>query len=44
MPVILLGDINEWFVWGRCLRWLISHFEQVPAQQVAAVLDQKETK
>jgi endonuclease/exonuclease/phosphatase family metal-dependent hydrolase len=31
MPVILLGDINEWFVWGKSLRWLVSHFEQVPA-------------
>jgi endonuclease/exonuclease/phosphatase family metal-dependent hydrolase len=31
MPVILLGDINEWFVWGKSLRQLVSHFEQVPA-------------
>jgi len=31
MPVILLGDVNEWFVWGRPLRWLVSHFETVPA-------------
>lgn len=31
MPVILLGDVNEWFVWGRTLRWLVSHFEEVPA-------------
>jgi endonuclease/exonuclease/phosphatase family metal-dependent hydrolase len=31
MAVILLGDVNEWFVWGRSLRWLISHFEAVPA-------------
>lgn len=31
MPVILMGDVNEWFVWGRSLRWLISHFEAVPA-------------
>lgn len=31
MPVILLGDINEWFVWGRALRWLVSHFQAVPA-------------
>jgi endonuclease/exonuclease/phosphatase family metal-dependent hydrolase len=31
MPVILLGDVNEWFVWGRPLRWLVSHFESVPA-------------
>lgn len=31
MPVVLLGDVNEWFVWGRPLRWLVSHFESVPA-------------
>lgn len=31
MPVILLGDINEWFAWGRPLRMLVSHFEPVPA-------------
>jgi len=31
MPVILLGDVNEWFVWGKSLRWLVSHFEEVPA-------------
>lgn len=31
MPVILLGDVNEWFVWGRTLRQLVSHFQAVPA-------------
>lgn len=31
MPVILMGDINEWFAWGRTLRALVSHFESVPA-------------
>ncbi len=31
MPVILMGDVNEWFVWGRGLRRLISHFRSVPA-------------
>lgn len=31
MPVILMGDINEWFMWGRPLRWLVSHFQAVPA-------------
>lgn len=31
MPVILLGDINEWFAWGRTLRRLVSHFQAVPA-------------
>ncbi len=30
-PVILLGDINEWFIWGRPLRWLHSHFGKPPA-------------
>jgi endonuclease/exonuclease/phosphatase family metal-dependent hydrolase len=31
MPVILMGDVNEWFVWGRSLRWLVSHFDRAPA-------------
>ena len=31
MPVILLGDVNEWFMWGKPLRWLVSHFQAVPA-------------
>lgn len=31
MPVILLGDINEWFAWGRTLKRLVAHFEPVPA-------------
>jgi endonuclease/exonuclease/phosphatase family metal-dependent hydrolase len=31
MPVLLMGDVNEWFVWGRPLRWLVSHFEAAPA-------------
>lgn len=31
MPVILLGDINEWFMWGGALRMLVSHFQAVPA-------------
>jgi endonuclease/exonuclease/phosphatase family metal-dependent hydrolase len=31
MPVILMGDINEWFVWGQSLRRLVSHFQAVPA-------------
>lgn len=26
MPVVLLGDINEWFVRGRALWWLREHF------------------
>jgi endonuclease/exonuclease/phosphatase family metal-dependent hydrolase len=31
MPVLLMGDVNEWFVWGRSLRWLVSHFKAAPA-------------
>ena len=31
MPVILLGDLNEWFAWGRPLRMLQAHFEPMPA-------------
>ncbi len=31
MAMILLGDINEWFVWGRSLRRLVGHFQPVPA-------------
>ena len=31
MPVLLMGDVNEWFVWGRPLRTLVSHFQPVPA-------------
>lgn len=31
LPVILLGDINEWFVHGRALRALVAHFRRAPA-------------
>ncbi|TJZ74074.1 endonuclease/exonuclease/phosphatase family protein [Chitiniphilus eburneus] len=31
MPVLLLGDLNEWFMWGRPLRWLTTRFEKTPA-------------
>lgn len=31
MPVLLMGDVNEWFVWGSTLKTLISHFQPVPA-------------
>ena len=31
LPVILVGDINEWFVRGRALRALVSHFRCAPA-------------
>ena len=30
-PTVLLGDLNEWFLWGRPLRWLHQHFERPPA-------------
>jgi endonuclease/exonuclease/phosphatase family metal-dependent hydrolase len=30
-PTALLGDLNEWFLWGRPLRWLHAHFERPPA-------------
>ncbi len=30
-PVVLMGDLNEWFLWGRPLRWLRTRFGQVPA-------------
>lgn len=31
MPTVLMGDLNEWFLWGRTLRWLRAHFGRVPA-------------
>lgn len=31
LPVVLVGDINEWFVRGRALRTLVSHFRRAPA-------------
>ncbi|MBE0620154.1 MAG: endonuclease/exonuclease/phosphatase family protein [Burkholderiales bacterium] len=30
-PLILMGDLNEWFLWGRPLRWLRRHFGRTPA-------------
>ena len=30
---ILLGDINEWFLWGRPLRWLHRRFGTSPARR-----------
>jgi endonuclease/exonuclease/phosphatase family metal-dependent hydrolase len=30
-PTVLLGDLNEWCLWGRPLRWLHAHFERPPA-------------
>lgn len=31
MPTVLLGDLNEWFLWGRPVRWLHGHFSRTPA-------------
>jgi endonuclease/exonuclease/phosphatase family metal-dependent hydrolase len=31
LPVILLGDLNEWFVYGRTLRRLVTHFHRATA-------------
>jgi endonuclease/exonuclease/phosphatase family metal-dependent hydrolase len=28
---VLMGDLNEWFLWGRPLRWLRAFFEAAPA-------------
>ena len=30
-PTLLMGDLNEWYLWGRPLRWLHSHFREIPA-------------
>ena len=29
--VMLMGDLNEWYLWGRPLRWLRAHFSATPA-------------
>lgn len=29
--ILLCGDINEWFLWGRPLRWLQKHFSRAPS-------------
>ncbi len=31
VPTVLMGDLNEWFLWGRPLRWLRAHFGTAPA-------------
>jgi endonuclease/exonuclease/phosphatase family metal-dependent hydrolase len=31
MPTVLLGDLNEWFLRRRSLRWLHEHFGESPA-------------
>jgi endonuclease/exonuclease/phosphatase family metal-dependent hydrolase len=30
-PTILMGDLNEWYLWGRPLRWLHAHFQEKPS-------------
>jgi endonuclease/exonuclease/phosphatase family metal-dependent hydrolase len=30
-PYVLLGDLNEWFLWGRPLRRLHRHFRETPS-------------
>ncbi len=30
LPLVLMGDLNEWFLWGRPLRWLRRHFGRSP--------------
>jgi endonuclease/exonuclease/phosphatase family metal-dependent hydrolase len=30
-PTVLMGDLNEWFLWGRPLRWLHAWFGATPA-------------
>lgn len=27
---VLMGDLNEWFLWGRTLRWFHKHFRPTP--------------
>lgn len=31
LPTVLAGDLNEWYLWGRPLRWLHKHFRATPA-------------
>jgi endonuclease/exonuclease/phosphatase family metal-dependent hydrolase len=31
LPTVLTGDVNEWYLWGRPLRWLHRHFKATPA-------------
>lgn len=31
LPTVFMGDVNEWFLIGRPLRWLHRHFESAPA-------------
>lgn len=31
VATVLMGDLNEWWLWGRPLRWLHMHFQQTPS-------------
>jgi endonuclease/exonuclease/phosphatase family metal-dependent hydrolase len=31
LPTVLMGDLNEWYLWGRPLRWLHARFQRSPA-------------
>jgi endonuclease/exonuclease/phosphatase family metal-dependent hydrolase len=31
VPTVLMGDLNEWYLWGRPLRWLHVQFQRTPA-------------
>lgn len=31
LPTVFMGDVNEWFLIGRPLRWLHRHFKSTPA-------------
>ncbi|HEY9396162.1 MAG TPA: endonuclease/exonuclease/phosphatase family protein [Burkholderiales bacterium] len=31
MTTVLIGDLNEWFLWGRPLRWLHAYFKETPS-------------
>ncbi len=33
IPTVLMGDVNEWYLWGRPLRWLHAHFESPPVRR-----------
>ncbi|HET9664601.1 MAG TPA: endonuclease/exonuclease/phosphatase family protein [Burkholderiales bacterium] len=31
VATVLMGDLNEWWLWGRPLRWLHAHFREAPS-------------
>ena len=35
MPVILLGDLNEWSIYGRTLRRLVSHVHRARSPRIS---------